>query len=491
MTTTTKPQRLVALDVFRGLTIALMFTVNNPGTWAFIYDPLEHAKWHGWTPTDWVFPFFLFTVGVSAWFSLNKYQFSKTPRDVYFKIIKRGIMIFLIGLGLNLFLNSLTTFENLRIMGVLQRIGIAYLIGSVICVSFSQRTVAVIGGVILVGYWLMMKYYWMSVHGISQPAYPFGFHDSTKFVDIKNNIVTVFDNWVLGASHLYKGYDGIPFDPEGLLSTLPAIVTVFLGFFTGKLIDSKPDRMDLVKNMALWGAGALILGWMLNLEFPINKPIWSSSYVIFMAGWCLVINALLIWLIDIKPTMKQTLILATPLLLMTLNLWYFSEPLGFYLGQPSQLSWLTAFAIFTVMTLLFSAFNNMGVRNWIKPILVLGMNSMLAFVISGMYVKIVSKIKFDSSYETVVEKWNNNAVVPKRIGGTQKLYEEVFSPLTADRTFVTNIRNKVFTKENNPSVYASFEEKQKLSSFFYALFHVFLFWLILWVFYRFNIFLKV
>ena len=174
MTTTNAPQRLIALDVFRGLTIALMFTVNNPGTWAYIYDPLEHAKWHGWTPTDWVFPFFLFTVGVSAWFSLKRYQDSSAPRDVYVKIIKRGVMIFLIGLGLNLFLNSLSTFENLRIMGVLQRIGIAYLIGSLICVSFSQRTVAIMGGVILVGYWLMMKY-------MSDPTYPFGLHDGTKY----------------------------------------------------------------------------------------------------------------------------------------------------------------------------------------------------------------------------------------------------------------------------------------------------------------------
>lgn len=419
------PQRLIALDVFRGLTIALMFTVNNPGTWAFIYDPLEHAKWHGWTPTDWVFPFFLFTVGVSAWFSLKRYQDSSAPRDVYVKIIKRGIMIFLIGLGLNLFLNSLSSFENLRIMGVLQRIGIAYLIGSLICVAFSQRTVAIIGGVILIGYWLMMKYG-------SDPTYPFGLHDGTKFLGVENNVVTVFDNWVLGKSHLYKGYDGIPFDPEGLLSTLPAIVTVILGFFTGKLIDSKPDRMDLVKNMLLYGVGALGVGWLMNLEFPINKPIWSSSYVIFMAGWCLVFNAILIWIIDVQ-----------------------------------------------------------GWKGWTKPLLVLGMNSLLAFVVSGMYVKLVSKIKFDSSYETVTEKWNNNAVVPKRIGGTQKLYEEVFSPLTTDRSLVTNIRNKVFTKENNPSVYALFEEKQKLSSLFYALFHVFLFWLILWVFYRNNIFLKV
>jgi predicted acyltransferase len=431
MTESTASNRLVALDVFRGLTIALMFTVNNPGTWSYIYDPLEHAKWHGWTPTDWVFPFFLFTVGVSAWFALKKYKDGKAPAALYWKIIKRGTMIFLIGLGLNLFLNTLSSYENLRIMGVLQRIGIAYLIGSLLCVSFRQWAVAIIGGVILMGYWVLM-------YNTGDATYPFGMHDGAKFLGVENNIVTQVDQWLLGKSHLYKGYDGIPFDPEGLLSTLPAIVTVILGYFTGKLIDAFPNRMDLVKRMFILGIAALALGYLLNapsilrgLAFPINKPIWSSTYVIFMAGWCLVINAVLILIIDV-------------------------------------LNW----------------------RAWTKPVLVLGMNSMLAFVISGMYVKTVSKIKFDSSYETVTQKWDNQTV-PKRIGGTQKLYEDVFSPMTTDRQLLKDVKAKVITEKSNPSVFAAFGEQQKLSSLFYALFHVVLFWFILWIFYRNNIFLKV
>jgi predicted acyltransferase len=426
MTNSQTTPRILALDVFRGLTIALMFIVNNPGTWGHIYAPLQHAKWQGWTPTDFVFPFFLFTVGVSAWFSLKKYQ-NGAPRALYWKIIRRGLLIFLIGLGLNMFLNSLSSYQNLRIMGVLQRIGLAYLIGSLICVSFSRRTVGIIGVLLLLGYWALM-------HLNSDPSYPYGFWDEVgkRYYGLENNIVTQFDNWLLGANHLYKGYGGIPFDPEGLLSTLPAIATVILGYFTGLLVDSRPDRSELVKVMFLFGLGALVLGLIWDLVFPINKPIWSSSYVVFMAGWCLVINAALIWLIDVQ-----------------------------------------------------------GYKNWTKPLLVLGMNSLLAFVIAGAYVKFINKLKFDSVYETTTQAWNNNAVVPKQIGGYQALYESVFSPITTDYQLLKDVKMGLINRENKPSEWADFSDKQKLSSFLFALFHVLLFWLILWVFYRFNIFLKV
>lgn len=422
--TNTTPQRLIALDVFRGLTIALMFTVNNPGTWSFIYDPLEHAKWSGWTPTDFVFPFFLFTVGVSAWFSLKKYQ-GGAPRDLYFKIIKRGTLIFLIGLGLNLYLNNLTTYNNLRIMGVLQRIGIAYMLGSIICVSFSRRTVAFIAVGILLGYWGLMYF-------LSDPNYPFGLYDGSKYLGIEGNIVTKVDYLLLGQSHLYKGYGGIPFDPEGLFSTIPAVASVILGYFTGLLIDSKKDRKELIKYLFLFGLGALLVGQLWHFIFPINKPIWSSSYVVFMAGWCLVINAALIWLIDVQ-----------------------------------------------------------NYRSWTKPLLVLGMNSMLAFVISGMYVKTLAKIKFDSGYETVVQTSDGLTVAPKRIGSSQKLYESVFSPITTPWQMLSDYKNKKISRDLDPSVFSDFEARQQLSSFLFAMFHLVLFWAILWVFYKFNIFLKV
>ena len=425
MSETTPTTRLLALDVFRGLTIALMCIVNNPGSWAFGYEPLEHAHWQGWTPTDFVYPFFLFTVGVAAWFSLKKYE-NKPTAELYTKIIRRGVIIFLIGLGLGMFINSLSSYHNLRIMGVLQRIGLAYMIGSLICVSFDRKTVGIIGLVLLFGYWALQ-------YLGGDPTYPYGFWDDNlhKYFGLENNVVTVFDRWLFGNTHLYHGYDGIPFDPEGVLSTIPAIVTVIFGYFTGFLIDSRPDRSELVKVMALLGLILLAVGQAWHFVFPIAKPIWTSSYVVFMAGWCLVINALLIYIIDVK-----------------------------------------------------------GYRNWTKPVIILGMNSLLAFIVSGVWEKTISKIKFDSSYETVTTAYNNQTSV-KRIGGHQKLYEDFFSPITTDRQTLIDYKQKKLTKESNPAAYEQFEEHQKLSSFLFALFHLLIVWTILWVFYKNKIFLKI
>ena len=420
---TTSNQRLLALDVFRGLTIALMFIVNNPGTWAYIYDPLEHAKWSGWTPTDFVYPFFLFAVGVAAWYSTQKMGGNPT-RALYLKIIRRGATIFLIGLGLNLFINSLSTYHNLRIMGVLQRIGIAYMLATLLLVSFNKKTVAIIGIGILFGYWALMFFN-------SDAQYPYGFHDGTKYFGVENNVVTKFDRAVLGNSHLYKGYDGIPFDPEGLLSTLPAVVTVIIGFFVGGLIERRKDRKELAAEMLFYGLIFLGLGELWNLGFPINKPIWSSSYVIFMAGWCMAINALLILIIDVY-----------------------------------------------------------GVKFWVKPVLVLGMNSMLAFIVSGVYVKTISKLRFDSSYEVYTNKIDGSSA-PKRIGGYQKLYEDYFSPITTPHQLMSDVKSGKITIKNRADTFNDFVAKQKLSSFIFALFHVLLFWSILYIFYRRGFFLKI
>ena len=420
---TTSNQRLLALDVFRGLTIALMFIVNNPGTWAYIYDPLEHAKWSGWTPTDFVYPFFLFAVGVAAWYSTQKMGGNPT-RALYLKIIRRGATIFLIGLGLNLFINSLSTYHNLRIMGVLQRIGIAYMLATLLLVSFNKKTVAIIGIGILFGYWALMFFN-------SDAQYPYGFHDGTKYFGVENNVVTKFDRAVLGNSHLYKGYDGIPFDPEGLLSTLPAVVTVIIGFFVGGLIERRKNRKELAAEMLFYGLIFLGLGELWNLGFPINKPIWSSSYVIFMAGWCMAINALLILIIDVY-----------------------------------------------------------GVKFWVKPVLVLGMNSMLAFIVSGVYVKTISKLRFDSSYEVYTNKIDGSSA-PKRIGGYQKLYEDYFSPITTPHQLMSDVKSGKITIKNRADTFNDFVAKQKLSSFIFALFHVLLFWSILYIFYRRGFFLKI
>ncbi|MEA1986047.1 MAG: hypothetical protein U9N76_00985 [Candidatus Marinimicrobia bacterium] len=281
-------KRLVALDVFRGATIALMITVNNPGSWGHIYSPLEHSKWSGCTPTDLVFPFFLFIVGVSMWFAFRKYNHEFTKPAVV-KIIKRAFIIF----GIGLFLNALRPvsgvgefFTNWRIVGVLQRIGIAYGIGSLIVLYFNEKKIIWISAILLLGYWVLL-------------AFTGGF-------SLEGNLVRQVDMFLLGSSHIYHGYDGIPFDPEGLLSTIPAIVTPILGYFAGKIITTLSDNKEIVKKLIIRGIGFTILGYFWGFFFPINKPIWTSSYVIYSGGLSMIILGIAIYLIDVKGYKKLT-----------------------------------------------------------------------------------------------------------------------------------------------------------------------------------------
>jgi len=211
-------QRYLALDVLRGMTVALMILVNNPGSWSHIYAPLEHSKWHGCTPTDLVFPFFLFVVGVSMFFSFSKYG-NALNKESLLKIGKRTLLIFAIGLFLNSFPQWATDYSKLRIMGVLQRIALAYGIGAVIVLASPRKYLPYVGGAILLFYWGLMY-----VLGGSDPF------------SLEGNATIAFDSAILGVSHLYKGF-GIPFDPEGLLSTIPAVVTVILGYLVGALVN--------------------------------------------------------------------------------------------------------------------------------------------------------------------------------------------------------------------------------------------------------------
>jgi predicted acyltransferase len=285
-------KRLIALDVFRGATVALMILVNNPGKWGAQYGALEHAAWHGWTPTDFVFPFFLFIVGVAMAFSFRKYDY-ELNKDATKKIIKRTLIIYGIGIFLGLlrpvsganfgeFVGNL--FGNWRLVGVLPRIALCYLFASLLVLKFKHKTVAWIAGGILVGYWILLA--------------------STGGYGIEDVLVRKFDLAILGDGHMYHGYhDGtgarIAFDPEGLLSTLPAIVTTILGYFTGMMVLENEDKKVLVKKMLIRGVAFLALGLLWGLFFPINKPIWSSSYVMLMGGWAMIFLALSILLIDI------------------------------------------------------------------------------------------------------------------------------------------------------------------------------------------------
>ncbi|MCK4640591.1 MAG: hypothetical protein KAU06_04575 [Candidatus Marinimicrobia bacterium] len=275
-----KSKRLVALDVFRGATIAFMITVNNPGSWSHIYAPLGHAKWFGCTPTDLVFPFFLFIVGVAMWFSFAKFGHKLTP-EAGKKILKRTFLIFLIGLVLNMLRPAdsfAEIFTKLRIVGVLQRIALCYGIASVLVLTLEKKKVAWISGIMLVFYWLLLA--------------------ATGGFEIENTLARRFDLWIMGANHVYNGY-GMPFDPEGLLSTIPAIVTVILGYFTGSMIRSEPDQKKVV--MKLIGRGVLFtLGGLLwGLFFPIGKPIWTSSYVLYTGGLAMIVLGIAILFIDV------------------------------------------------------------------------------------------------------------------------------------------------------------------------------------------------
>ena len=251
-------KRFKALDVFRGLTICLMIVVNTPGDYNFTFSPLLHAKWHGFTPTDLVFPSFLFAVGNAFAFVKTRWG-DKSLSEVFGKILKRTLIIFLLGYLMYWipFVSWTDTgdlavipFSETRVLGVLQRIALCYFIGAIMIYFLTNRQLLIGSGILLLGYWLLL--------------YAFG--DYT----LEGNFVRTIDRFVLGDSHLYEG-DGIPFDPEGLLSTLPAICNVIAGYLVGKyVIDGGVDFKKLSK-MLMVGTGLLVVAYFWDLSFPVNK----------------------------------------------------------------------------------------------------------------------------------------------------------------------------------------------------------------------------
>ncbi len=273
-------ERIISVDIFRGLTIALMILVNTPGTWEFVYPPLRHAEWHGYTPTDLVFPFFLFIVGTSIVFAYrNKQPNATTYRKISVRTLK------LIGLGL--FLGAFTIsfpffreFSEIRFPGVLQRIGVVFFFAAVLFLNVNWKGILGICIGILVGYWLWMGFL------------PFNGEPPT-FDRAPNNWANFIDLQVFG-SHMYKE----DYDPEGLLSTLPSIASSLLGIFTGLILLSKRPRKELL--MLLLGAGMVVLGYLWDLVFPINKALWTSSFVLVTAGWANITLAIIYYLTDVK-----------------------------------------------------------------------------------------------------------------------------------------------------------------------------------------------
>lgn len=304
------------------MTIAFMILVNTPGSWSHVYPPLLHAKWHGVTPTDLVFPFFLFIVGISLYLSAAKFEHQLSQKSSL-KVLRRGLLIFAIGLALNWFPFS-RSFETLRIMGVLQRIALAYVLGAFLCLGLNIRQLWKAGLILLTAYWVLMS----------------GFGGDDPYA-LETNLARRIDLAVLGEMHLWSGF-GIRFDPEGLFSTLPAIVTVIFGYYIGWLIKTTQDKQQVVKNLLLIGVLAIFTGLAWGIYFPLNKALWTSSYVLYTGGIASCFLAVLIELIDLR-----------------------------------------------------------GIQGWTKPFQVFGLNPLIIYVLSGVIVKVMLFIiKWDEEGKT-------------------------------------------------------------------------------------------
>jgi predicted acyltransferase len=278
--------RLVSLDVFRGATIAAMILVNNPGDERTTYWPLRHAQWNGWTPTDLIFPFFLFIVGVAMAYSLRaRLKRSPTRQKLLRHILGRGLALFALGVFLNGFPNQFHL-GSWRVYGVLQRIAICYTISAILGLWTTRKVwIATVLGC-LAGYWILMRY--VPVPGFGVPTV------DIPLLDPNRNLAAWLDRKLL-AGHLYDGTR----DPEGVLSTIPAVATSLLGLLTGDWLQSIGSSKRKAGGLALCGIVGVVLGELIGLEFPINKNLWTSSFVIFTAGMALVCLVLCYWIVDV------------------------------------------------------------------------------------------------------------------------------------------------------------------------------------------------
>ena len=322
------PGRLLSLDAFRGLTIAGMVLVNNPGSWAYVYAPLAHAEWHGWTPTDLIFPYFLFIVGVAMPFSFRRRLDEGAARtDLFRHVVRRSLI--LIGIGLAMRAIPDFDFGEMRLYGVLQRIGLVYFAAAGLYLWTSARGRMVATAALLFGYWALMMLV-PAPGGVAGDLSPDG------------NLAAHIDR-VLMPGRLWAG----SWDPEGLLSTFPAIGTCLLGIFCGEWFRSSRAGGDLVKGMWVAGAAMVVLGLAWDTVFPINKNLWTSSYVVFTAGTALLLLGTMYRAIDVRR-------------------------------------WRGA---------------------WSKPLVACGMNSIAIFVASGMFAKTMGRIHVGGAEGSSLYEW--------------------------------------------------------------------------------------
>ncbi len=294
---TTTSQRFTALDVFRGITVCLMIIVNTPGNGATTYSPLLHAHWHGFTPTDLVFPSFLFAVGNAMSFVMPKWE-NLPQSKVLWKILKRTAIIFLLGYLMYWFpfvkydqSNHLifAPFEDTRVFGVLQRIALCYGIASLMIYYLKPKASLIISIVLVLVYWGLL--------------YAFG--DATDPLGMQGNLGSVIDRWLLNEKHLYHG-EGVAFDPEGFLSTMPAIANVVGGYIVGKFIQEKGNTYEGLTKLLLAGVLLLFIAYCWNLSFPINKKLWTSSFVLHTVGLDCIIISVIIYIINFKHKTNWT-----------------------------------------------------------------------------------------------------------------------------------------------------------------------------------------
>ncbi len=362
--------RIQSLDIFRGLTIAFMIIVNTPGDWNIAYDLLEHAKWDGFTPTDLVFPSFVFITGVSSWFSFKRNNHTLS-QELLLKIWKRALIIFLLGVALYAFPFYTNPPSNWRIPGVLQRIGLCYGIGATLGLWLNKKQIIGLSAALLLCYWWIMTW----------------FGDLT----LTGNAVLKLDLFLFGESHLYHG-EGLAFDPEGLLSTMPALVTYLIGYLAGQYMGQNNNKPLIFKNLMTWALILIAGGIIWNFGFPINKKLWTSSYVLFAGGLSMGIFAVCYYVVDI-----------------------------------------------------------MGKQAWGKPLLVFGTNAILAYMVSELLVIALS--------------------IFVRVQGPEK----VLNGHEAGYTYLI----------------ASWLGRNEFSSFVFALVYTTVCWLVVYLFYRKNVFLKV
>jgi predicted acyltransferase len=380
---------MVSLDVFRGITIAAMILVNDPGSWSHIYPPLEHADWNGWTPTDLIFPAFLFMVGVSMTLSFaSRASRGMTQTALAFHIVWRSALIFAIGL----FLNGFPSFDfaSIRIMGVLQRIAMCYLVAGLLYLFLTRRkggaeaalrarsNAVVIAGVVVIllaGYWALMTF-------VPVPGYGAG------HLGKQDNLGAYIDRSLLGG-HLWG--ESVTWDPEGLLSTIPAIATLLVGILAGEWLRSDREGKRKAVGLAAAGVVLLIAGRLLHPFFPINKNLWSSTFVLFTGGFAMLALAACYWAVDLR-----------------------------------------------------------GWRKWAAPWLVFGMNAILAYILAALVSEISTDFQFSDSHyrQTTLHGW---------------LYERCFVPHASPVN----------------------------ASLAFAIFFVFVIFLLLWPFYRWKVFVRI